>query len=572
MSKKALLLGAAAFLIVTPFGLDMSRLAVVPVAAEAAASISVDVFFNQLEPYGSWVQTADHPYVFVPANVGADWTPYTHGHWLYTEQYGWYFDSDEPIAAITYHYGRWGYSDDIGWYWVPGTRWAPAWVVWRRGTDHIGWAPLPPEGNGYAVDVNVTVTDVPEQHWVFVPTEQFLAPQLNVVVQLGGRDHGVFAETQLVGPVAVQNNIVVNNVIDINFIQQQTHQKVVVHKVEQVNDPHQAAPALAGGGAIKAFVANVEPPKQGVKPRQVVDVQTAKAKEEGGKGAPGAAKKGSGEAAAGKEGCKPDAAGKMAAGCEAPGGAKAGAAANAEAGKPNSADKAGAADNAEANKPGVAEGKTGAASAEAGKGAGHCKPDAAGKMAAGCEAAAGEKAGAAVNGEAGKAGGAAEAKGAAANAEANKASAGAAEGKAAAGADNCKADAAGKLPENCAGAGKGKAANAEVTPPAEGKAKPKEKAEAAPAGEKPAADANKPNGGEAAASKGCTAEETKAGAAGCGAKHAAGADANAAGGGAEQKTGSVAKAGGPEAKPAQPEAKGGAPGKCTPELKKEGKC
>jgi hypothetical protein len=47
---------------------------------------------------------------------------------------------------------------------------------------------------------------------------------------------------------------------------------------------------------------------------------------------------------------------------------------------------------------------------------------------------------------------------------------------------------------------------------------------------------------------------------------------NAAGGVPEQKTGSIAKSGGPEAKPVQPEAKGGTEGKCTPELKKEGKC
>ena len=110
MYKRALVLGAAAFLIATPFGLDPNRLSVHPIAAEAAVNVSFDVFFNDLQPHGSWVHTDDYPYVFVPANVGPDWVPYTHGHWIYTDRYGWYFESDEPFAAITYHYGRWAYQ------------------------------------------------------------------------------------------------------------------------------------------------------------------------------------------------------------------------------------------------------------------------------------------------------------------------------------------------------------------------------------------------------------------------------------------------------------------------------
>jgi hypothetical protein len=34
---------------------------------------------------------------------------------------------------------------DTGWVWIPGSRWAPAWVSWRESSDHVGWAPLPPE-------------------------------------------------------------------------------------------------------------------------------------------------------------------------------------------------------------------------------------------------------------------------------------------------------------------------------------------------------------------------------------------------------------------------------------------
>jgi hypothetical protein len=525
MSKRALILGAAAFLIAAPFGIDLNRLSVHPITAEAAVNVSFDLFFNNLEPYGSWVQTTDHPYVFVPANVGPNWVPYSNGHWIYTDRFGWYFESDEPFASVTYHYGRWAYSDDIGWYWVPGTRWAPAWVVWRRGGGHVGWAPLPPEGTGYAVDANVTVTDVPDRYWVFVPVEQFLAPQLNVVVEFGDRAHDVFAQTEFAGPVVVQNNVIVNNVIDINFIQQQTNQKVVVHQVQEVNDPKQAAPA--NGAAVKAFVANVEPPKPNIKPTQVVDIKAAKAKQaQGGAATGGAAANAAGGApassggaaagavAAGKEGCKPDASGKLAANCTPAG-------------------KTGAAANAEVNKP-----------------AGGANPGAAG----------GANAGAAGSGNAG----------------------------AAASADNCKPNAAGKLPAGCTHAAKtkaGAAANAEVNQPSgatgEKVVNPKEKAAGAAATEtgkvtdngKPKTGAEGQAAGAAGmGNKGCTPEQIKAGAPGCGANGGS-ANAGAANGAAavaQEKTGSITKDG------AQPEVRTGKAGKpdpkCTPELKKEKKC
>ena len=100
--------------------------------ASAATNVSIDVFFTSLEPYGSWVPSTNYNYIWIPAQVSADWSPYSNGRWVYTDDYGWYFVSDEPFAPIVYHYGRWGYDAAIGWYWVPGTQWAGAWVTWRR--------------------------------------------------------------------------------------------------------------------------------------------------------------------------------------------------------------------------------------------------------------------------------------------------------------------------------------------------------------------------------------------------------------------------------------------------------
>ncbi len=145
-------IATAAMMLISP---APSPILDVPTSAVAAtsASISINTFYTDLAPHGSWVSYRDS-YVFVPAQVAVDWRPYTAGHWVHTERYGWLWVSDEPFGWATYHYGRWGYAEDIGWYWVPGTRWAPAWVSWRRSHDHVVWAPLPP-GRGDDVSVEI---------------------------------------------------------------------------------------------------------------------------------------------------------------------------------------------------------------------------------------------------------------------------------------------------------------------------------------------------------------------------------------------------------------------------------
>ena len=106
--------------------------------------VSFQTFYDQLGNEGTWVQTDDYGYVFQPNVQDPNWAPYTDGHWVYTTE-GWAWVSEEPWGWATYHYGRWANIDDLGWVWVPGYRWAPAWVSWRYGGGYAGWAPLPPE-------------------------------------------------------------------------------------------------------------------------------------------------------------------------------------------------------------------------------------------------------------------------------------------------------------------------------------------------------------------------------------------------------------------------------------------
>jgi hypothetical protein len=130
-------------------------------------------FDAALEGYGHWVQHPQLGDVWIPDNVPQDWQPYRIGHWVYTDQWGWYWNSDEDFGWITYHYGRWYPDRQLGWVWVPSDEWGPAWVNWRQGDNFVGWAPTPP-------DEYVEAEEEPD-NYMFVEAGDLLAPQVYTV-------------------------------------------------------------------------------------------------------------------------------------------------------------------------------------------------------------------------------------------------------------------------------------------------------------------------------------------------------------------------------------------------------
>ena len=137
------------------------------------ASGDVGYFFDQLQPYGRWIEDEDYGYVFVPKRRGAGWRPYQEGRWTWTDDYGWYWESSEPFGWATYHYGRWDYSPDYGWYWVPGDTWSPAWVTFRVGGGAVGWAPIAPDRSGYQYGAPKRYDPPVSESWVFVDDQYF---------------------------------------------------------------------------------------------------------------------------------------------------------------------------------------------------------------------------------------------------------------------------------------------------------------------------------------------------------------------------------------------------------------
>lgn len=134
---------------------------------------SYQTFYDELSPYGQWVNDPDYGYVWVP-DAGDDFRPYySNGYWVNTE-YGntWY--SNYAWGWAPFHYGRWTYSPYYGWMWIPGNVWGPAWVSWRSGGGCYGWAPL---GPGISVSVAIGGYSVPDYWWVFTPQQYILNPR-----------------------------------------------------------------------------------------------------------------------------------------------------------------------------------------------------------------------------------------------------------------------------------------------------------------------------------------------------------------------------------------------------------
>jgi hypothetical protein len=136
------------------------------ITTEAQTRVSLQVFYDELQPYGTWMDYGSHGYVWVP-RVDRGFVPYaTNGYWINTD-YGNTWVSDYNWGWAPFHYGRWLFDDFYGWVWVPDTEWAPAWVAWRSGGGYYGWAPLMP-GMGIHSSFYFD-NNFPSHYWSFVP-------------------------------------------------------------------------------------------------------------------------------------------------------------------------------------------------------------------------------------------------------------------------------------------------------------------------------------------------------------------------------------------------------------------
>lgn len=195
--------------------------------AEAETEVSLNFFYDNLSPYGNWIDVADYGYCFQPnvAVGSSDWRPYADGYWAYTDA-GWTWVSYEDFGWATYHYGRWAELDNYGWVWVPGYDWGPAWVSWRTGGDYVGWAPLPPQGGGVvyegraitgAVDVTFGIGPL---YYNFVDIRYIGEPVLRGRLIPRSRNVTIINNTVNVTNITYNNTTVINHGPDLNRVNQ----------------------------------------------------------------------------------------------------------------------------------------------------------------------------------------------------------------------------------------------------------------------------------------------------------------------------------------------------------------
>ena len=161
--------------------------------------ITYQQFYNDLSPYGDWINYGNYGYVWVPYQ--ANFRPYyTNGYWVYTS-YGWTWVSNYNWGWAPFHYGRWIDDMRFGWMWVPGYEWAPAWVTWRGGGDYYGWAPLAP-----GMDINISAGSIPYTDWTFVPRHYINSQRINNYYVDRSRNVTIINNTTIINNITIVNN------------------------------------------------------------------------------------------------------------------------------------------------------------------------------------------------------------------------------------------------------------------------------------------------------------------------------------------------------------------------------
>ena len=168
--------------------------------------ISYQTFYDELSPYGRWIDYPGYGYVWIP-DAGPGFQPYrTNGHWVWTDDYEWMWVSDYDWGWAPFHYGRWFEDPYYGWVWVPDYQWSPAWVAWRQGSDYYGWAPLRP-GINISINFNIGGYDPPYGYWSFVPRRYITSPRIYDYCYDRGRNNIYINQTVIINNYNYRGNI-----------------------------------------------------------------------------------------------------------------------------------------------------------------------------------------------------------------------------------------------------------------------------------------------------------------------------------------------------------------------------
>ena len=239
-----------------------------PVEYVSSPPPEVGYFYDDLSPYGTWVQLDGVGWCWQPRVVVINhgWRPYCDsGHWVYTDA-GWFWQSDYSWGWAPFHYGRWQLSERCGWVWLPDRVWGPAWVTWRYEGDHCGWAPLPPHAEfdvhmGYRFNgVHVAATfdfGLRPDHFTFIAVRDFHDHDFAHHRLPPAEVTRIYNHTTVINNYEIHNNIVVNQGIKVDRVAAATHTEI--RKVAIRDVPSRSAAVAASHGGARAELAVYRP-------------------------------------------------------------------------------------------------------------------------------------------------------------------------------------------------------------------------------------------------------------------------------------------------------------------------
>ncbi len=231
------------------------------VNAQPGETVTYQVFYDQLSPFGKWLKDPVNGYVWVP-KIEKGFRPYfTNGSWMMTE-YGSVWVSSYEWGWAPFHYGRWIYDSLYGWVWLPGLDWGPAWVVWRSNGEYYGWTPLTP---GFSATTAFSPDyKVPADWWAFVPSRYLLSRTFQKYVK-GGAQYNI---TMLNTTSVIKNRYTADNKNYISGPRAQEYAKASNQHVEVYSIKNTTKPgkAIVGKEEITLYMPAVKKWESGKEP------------------------------------------------------------------------------------------------------------------------------------------------------------------------------------------------------------------------------------------------------------------------------------------------------------------
>ena len=227
---------------------EQPETAPVPQPVEQPTEVTVNYFYDNLAPYGTWVDVDGYGRCWRPSVeiYNSVWQPYSdHGHWVYTDC-GWYWYSDYSWGWAPFHYGRWFQVPRWGWCWAPDTVWGPSWVTWRYSDSYCGWAPLPPfatyrEGAGFFYrghSVGIGFDFGLSVNWfTFVPIGHFCDPHPHRYRVAPAQVTQIYNHTTIINNFNVHDRHFVNHGIDPEHITHFTQKPIHPVSIRNTDSP-----------------------------------------------------------------------------------------------------------------------------------------------------------------------------------------------------------------------------------------------------------------------------------------------------------------------------------------------